>query len=90
MSPETDNNCPRAGVLNLTACTETQFGQRFPIGITFPQFINVDPYYTEQIDGLHYTNMTDYSTFIELDQLTGKMVENVHRIEKKREILPKV
>ena len=77
-------------MLNLTACTETQFGQRFPIGITFPQFINVDPYYTEQIDGLHFTNMTDYSTYIELDQLTGKMVENVHRIEKKRKILPKV
>jgi len=76
--------CPLDGVLNLTTCTGDQFGQEFPIAVTFPALIGVDPYYTDQVNlGLDVTiaDRNNYATFVELDALTGLVYRGAKQMQ---------
>ena len=37
-----DGNCPKAGLLNMTECTRTQFGVPIPLVVSFPYLCNAD------------------------------------------------
>ena len=42
--------CPKAGLLNLTECTRTQFGVSIPLVVSFPYLCNVDSSILDEIE----------------------------------------
>ena len=43
-------HCPKAGLLNLTECTRTQFGVSIPLVVSFPYLCNADSSILDKIE----------------------------------------
>jgi len=75
--------CPKAGLLNLTECTRTQFGVSIPLVVSFPYLCNVDSSILDEIElrtscPSNFKNIeteNSIETYVKMDTDTGLVYE---------------
>ena len=76
-------HCPKAGLLNMTECTRTQFGVSIPLVVSFPYLCNADSSILEEIElgtscSSNFQNLENENsieTYVKLDTDTGLVFE---------------
>ena len=76
-------HCPKAGLLNMTECTRTQFGVSIPLVVSFPYLCNADSSILEEIElgtscpsnFQNLENENSIETYVKLDTDTGLVFE---------------